>query len=62
MANENKLVKTAHVTQKFTEQDIVDLGKCMDPVGGPHYFLEHFFHIQHPTKGKLLYEPFEYQK
>lgn len=57
----NKLIKTAHTAQKFTQQQIVDLQGCMDPVSGPHYFLKHFFHIQHPTKGKLLYQPFEYQ-
>lgn len=65
MANkntENKLVKTAYSTQRYTEKDIEDLMKCSDPVDGPHYFLDHFFYIQHPTKGKLCYEPFEYQK
>ena len=59
---DNQLVKKAHVSQKWTEQDIYDLEHCMDPVDGPHYFMEHFFHIQHPTKGKILYQPFEYQK
>jgi len=59
---DNQLVKKAHVTQKWTEQDIYDLEQCMDPINGPHYFMAHFFHIQHPTKGKLLYQPFEYQK
>jgi hypothetical protein len=58
---EGKLVKTAHSTQRFTEKDIIDLEGCMDPVNGPHYFLKNFFHIQHPTKGKLLYQPFDYQ-
>jgi len=59
---DGQLVKRAHATQKFTEQDLLDLASCQDPIDGPHYFLEHFFYIQHPTKGKLLYEPFEYQK
>ena len=59
---DGKLVKTAHVSQRFTEQDIEDLMKCQDSVTGPHYFLNNFFHIQHPTKGKLLYQPFEYQE
>jgi hypothetical protein len=59
---DNKLVKTAYVTQKYTEQDIEQLLGCSDPINGPHFFLEHFFYIQHPTKGKLLYEPFEYQR
>ena len=59
---DGQLVKKAHSTQKFTEQDIEDLLQCSDPINGPHYFLEHFFHIQHPIKGKLLYEPYEYQR
>ena len=59
--NISKLVKTAHTTQKFTQQHILDLESCMDPDTGPHYFLKNFFHIQHPIKGKLVYQPFEYQ-
>jgi len=59
---DGKLVKSPHSTQKFTEQDIIDLGKCMDPVNGPHHFLDNFFFIQHPVKGKLKYEAFEYQR
>jgi len=59
---DGKLVKTAHVAQKFTEQDIEDLLKCTDPVNGPHHFLDNFFFIQHPTKGKLKYEAFDYQR
>jgi hypothetical protein len=59
---DNKLVKTAYSQQKYTEQDIEHLLKCTDPINGPHYFLDHFFYIQHPTKGKLKYEPFEYQR
>lgn len=59
---DNKLVKTAHSTQKYTERDIEDLLKCTDPIDGPHFFLENFFYIQHPTRGKLKYEPYDYQR
>jgi len=59
---DNKLVKTAHVQQRFTEAEVLELGKCANPVDGPHYFLEHFFYIQHPVKGKLRYDPFDYQR
>ena len=34
----------------------------MDPITGPHHFLDNFFYIQHPTKGRLRYEAFEYQR
>jgi hypothetical protein len=56
------LVKRAHSTQRFTEEDLENLAKCMDPETGPHYFLENFFYIQHPVRGKLKYEPFDYQR
>jgi hypothetical protein len=59
---DNKLVKTAYSADRYTEKDIEDLLKCTDPTNGPHYFLDNFFYIQHPTKGKLQYEPFEYQR
>jgi hypothetical protein len=59
---DNKLVKTAYSSQKYTEKDIEELLACTDPINGPHYFLDNFFYIQHPTKGKLRYEPFEYQR
>ena len=58
---DNKLVKTAYSSQKFTEKHIEDLLKCSDPDTGPHHFLDNFFYIQHPVKGKLKYVPFEYQ-
>ncbi len=59
---DNKLVKQAHQAQKYTENDLLDLAKCMDLVDGPHYFLENFFYIQHPVQGKLKYTPFDYQR
>ena len=35
---------------------------CADADSGPLYFMDHFFYIQHPTRGKMLYHPFDYQK
>jgi hypothetical protein len=58
---DNKLVKTAHSTQKYTEKDIEDLSKCMDPDTGADYFLNNFFFIQHPVKGKIQYQAYPYQ-
>ena len=59
---DGNLVKRAHSTQRFTEKNIEDLMKCQDPIAGPHYFLDNFFYIQHPVKGKLKYTAFEYQR
>ena len=55
------LIKKAHRQEKFSEKDIADLAQCADPVRGYEYFCRNFFYIQHPTKGKLLFEPFDYQ-
>ena len=58
---EGVLVKKAHKKQSYTEQQIREFAACADPVTGPEYFMRHFFYIQHPLKGKLLYEPYSYQ-
>jgi len=59
---EGVLVKPAHTKESYTEQQILEIARCADPVDGPQYFMDNFFFIQHPTKGKMLYHPFEYQK
>lgn len=62
MALESVLVKAPHKRQAFTEEQLKEFIKCADPVTGPQYFMDNFFYIQHPTKGKMLYHPFDYQK
>ena len=60
--DENTLVKAPYKRQVFTHQQLTEFMACADPVTGPEYFMDHFFHIQHPTRGKMLYHPFDYQK
>ncbi len=55
------LTKKAHTKETFTELQIEDLLKCADSDLGYHYFCENFFYIQHPVKGKMLFEPYGYQ-
>ena len=55
------LTKKANQKETFTEKQIEDLAKCMDPDKGYLHFARHFAHIQHPVKGKLLFDPYEYQ-
>ena len=38
-----------------------DLYKCTDPVDGPLHFIKNFVYIQHPVKGRVLFDPFDYQ-
>jgi hypothetical protein len=58
----DNLVKAPHRRQAYTETQLAEFVACADPVNGPRYFLENFFYIQHPTRGKMLYQPFDYQK
>ena len=60
--SEPTLVKTPYRREIYTEQQIKEFALCADPVNGPMYFLDNFFYIQHPTRGRMVYHPFEYQK
>ena len=55
------LTKKANQRETFTEEQIQDLMACMDNENGYLFFAEKFSYIQHPVKGKLLFEPFTYQ-
>jgi hypothetical protein len=59
---EGVLIKAPHKRQAFTESEMLEFMDCADPTTGPAHFLDNFFHIQHPTQGKMLYHPFEYQE
>ena len=55
------LTKKANTKETFTEEQIADLLACTDPDEGYLYFAKKFAFIQHPVKGKLLFDPYEYQ-
>jgi hypothetical protein len=55
------LTKKAHTKESFTEQNVQELLACADHDTGYHYFCSNYFYIQHPVKGKMLFQPFEYQ-
>jgi hypothetical protein len=56
------LVKSPHRRETYSEQEILEFAQCADPVTGPIAFMDRFFYIQHPTRGKMLYHPFDYQR
>jgi hypothetical protein len=58
---EGVLIKPAYKQESYTNEQVAQLVRCADPVDGPQYFLSNFFYIQHPTRGKLRYAPFDYQ-
>jgi len=61
-SNSSSLVKAPYTKTVFkTQRDFDDFIKCCDPVTGYLYFMDNFFYIQHPTRGSMLYHPWDYQ-
>ena len=62
-AGEVNLIKDPYVKTIFkSTQEIEEFAKCCDPETGYLYFMDNFFYIQHPTRGSMLYHPWDYQK
>lgn len=59
---DNVIIKPANQSMSMTIKQMQEFARCADPVNGPHYFLSNFMYIQHPTLGRILYKPYEYQK
>jgi hypothetical protein len=59
MSVELKLTKTPYQREKYTAHELQELAKCtMDPI----YFIEEYCWIQHPTKGRMKFVLFDYQR
>ena len=56
------LIKKPHSLESFKEEQIREFVACADPDTGPTYFMSNFFYIQHPVRGRMLYQPYGYQK
>jgi hypothetical protein len=59
---ETILIKKPNMRESYTESQIKEIVKCADPVTGPQHFLDNYFYIQHPTRGRMVYKPFTYQR
>ena len=51
------LIKKANKRETFTNEQVEDLLKCSDQKDGYMYFARNFAYIQHPVRGKLLFDP-----
>lgn len=59
MAGENTFVKSPFKVEKFTDEHVRELAICaVDPV----YFIDNYCWVQHPTKGKVKFKLFDYQR
>lgn len=55
------LVKRAYQVDSYTVEQLEELKKCADPETGPMYFMRNYVYIQHPTRGRMLFDPFGFQ-
>ena len=64
MAKNDKtvLIKPAHYKQTYGHDQILEFARCADPVTGPYHFMDNYFYIQHPTRGSIKYQPYDFQR
>lgn len=56
------VVKDPYKKLNYTTEQIKQFAQCADPQTGPEYFMDNFFYIQHPTRGSMVYHPYDYQR
>ena len=61
-STEPSLIKAPYRAMAYTESQIQEFAACADSAMGPIYFMDNFFYIQHPTRGRMQYHPFDYQQ
>ena len=61
-ATELTLVKAPYRVREYSDQELEQFVRSADPETGPIYFMDNFFYIQHPTRGRMQYHPFDYQQ
>ena len=59
---DNQFIRSKGQIINLDAFQISEIIKCCDPDVGYEHFMRNYFYIQHPTKGQLLYDPFEFQE
>lgn len=54
----NDLIKRAYTESEYTPENVQELARCMrDPV----HFIKNYVYLQHPKRGKMLFNLYDYQ-
>jgi Terminase large subunit, T4likevirus-type, N-terminal/Terminase RNaseH-like domain len=59
--SDNQFVRSKGLAVSLTNHQVQEYVKCCDPDTGYEYFMRNYFYIQHPTRGQLLYDPYDFQ-
>lgn len=55
----NDLIKRAYEDDEITEEQAKEIVRC---ASDPEYFMQKYIIVQHPTKGAVPFELYDYQK
>lgn len=58
---DTSLIKQGYAKVAYTEETLRDFRNCAHPDTGALYFMVNHMRIQHPTRGGIDFEPFDYQ-
>ena len=58
---DSSLIKQGYAKVAYTPETLRDFKNCVDPETGALYFMVNHMRIQHPTRGGIDFEPFDYQ-
>lgn len=58
---EGNPIKPANAKIEYTDKMLEELANCSDPEDGYMHFIQNYGYIKHPSRGMILYEPFDYQ-
>ena len=59
---DTSLTKTAYSKVEYSPEQLRDFQECCDPTTGPMYFMKKHMMIQHPVRGSMKFDPYDYQQ
>ena len=58
---DTSLIKQGYAKVAYNEKTLKDFRNCANPESGALYFMVNHMRIQHPTRGGIDFEPYDYQ-
>ena len=59
---DTSLIKQGYKKSSYSTEELKQFQKCCDDIEGPMYFMKEFMMIQHPVRGAMKFEPYDYQE
>ena len=59
---DTSLIKQGYKKSSYSTDELKEFQKCCDDKEGPMYFMKEFMMIQHPVRGAMKFDPYDYQE